>query len=300
MVLLALLALTPLPIARAAADDPGQMVRNDGARFDIPTAKSAYLPSHAVNAEASKRTDQKIQAKNLPPLGTKGTESVIGPDGRTPVTATTTFPNSAIAMLEVYFPGGSGSCTGWFIDANRLVTAAHCLYDNSLGGFAFDIDVYPGRDGVVAPYGIFSAGNWYVTSKWMDTASPKFDYGVITLNSNIGDTVGWFGVKPQTTSDVLLDHKLKVRGYPGDKPYGTLWNMGGKIERVNKTRFFYSIDTFGGQSGSPAYGKNGKDCNPCVFGVHTYGIGGGWTTNSASRITLKAYNFIANAGLALP
>lgn len=298
---MALLAFAPTPIARADDGDKRvQIVRNDGARFDIPIAKSNYLPSHNVNAESNKIVNTQTAPKNLPALGTTGTESVIGPDGRTQVTDTTTFPNSAIAMLEVYFPGGAGSCTGWFIDANRLVTAAHCLYEASLGGFAYDVTVYPARNGNVAPYGIFSASNWYVQSNWMNSEQPKLDYGVVTLDSNIGNTVGWFGVKPQTTSDLLLNHNLKVRGYPGDKPYGTMWTMSGEIETVNNTRFFYSIDTFGGQSGSPAYGKNGKDCNPCVFGVHTYGVGGGWTTNSATRITTKAYNFIFSAGLPPP
>lgn len=298
---LALLTLAPLPIARADdGDDPGQIVRRDGVRFDVPTVTTKYLPSHRAAADTSKLVNTKTSNKKLPALGGKSIESVIGPDGRKQVSDTTKFPNSAIAFLEVYFPGGSGSCTGWFIDATRLVTAAHCLYDSSFGGFAIDIDVYPGRNGIVAPYGIFSADDWFVPSKWINTQSPKFDYGVIALNTNIGDTVGWFGVKPQTESDVLLNRNIKVRGYPGDKNYGTQWNMNGPIQKVNNSRFFYSIDTFGGQSGSPAFGKYGKDCNPCAFGVHTYGVGGGWTQNSASRITSKAYNFIATAGLPLP
>lgn len=294
------MSFAPAPVVRADDEDFGQIVRRDGARFDIPTVTPKSLPSHRVRIEANQRGNKKVENKNLPPLRAGGTESVIGPDGRTQITATTTYPSSAIAFLEVYFPGGAGSCTGWFLDSSRLVTAGHCLYDSSLGGFAVAIDVYPGRNGMVAPFGIFTADDWFVSSKWIDTESPKFDYGVLTLDSNIGNTVGWFGMKPSTSNDTLLNHKLKVRGYPGDKVYGTMWNMGGRIEQVTNTRFFYAIDTFGGQSGSPAYGKNGGDCNPCALGVHTYGIGGGWTRNSASRINQKAYDFIASAGLPLP
>jgi glutamyl endopeptidase len=93
-----------------------------------------------------------------------------------------------------------------------------------------------------------------------------------------------------------LNKNSTVRGYPGDKTYGTMWTMKGAIQQVKKTRLFYLIDTFGGQSGSPHYGKWNDSCNPCAFGIHSYGVGGNWSMNSSTRITEKVFNFLQNTG----
>jgi len=290
--LLVMLALAPTPIAQAQKGK-NKIVRNDGAVFEIQKSDRTFMPSRAASSEASKLLNQPNEPKNLLPVRAQSPESIIGPDGRTNVTSTTTYPSSAIAQLEVTFPSSSGICTGWFISANRLATAAHCIYLASEGGFVTAITVAPGRNGGTDPYGTFTATNAYVTQKWVDTENPKYDYGMIDLGSNVGNTVGWFGYGWNSDNAFYQDRKINVRGYPGDKPYGTMWTMKGKIQEVQKTRLFYSIDTFGGQSGSPAYGKWG-DCNPCGFGIHTYGVGGGWDKNSATRITQKVFNFLGS------
>lgn len=303
--LLALLSLTALfafsPLQNVNAQKPSAknlIVRNDGVTFAPTKSNRTFAPSRAASANANEIKPQTGTLKNLPPLRPGSPESVIGPDGRTQVLNTADYPNRAIAHLEVTFPNYSGTCTGWFIDANRLATAGHCVYDGSGGGWATSIVVYPGRSGVTEPYGHFTSTEFYSVQGWLDTANPKWDYGVLVLGSNVGDTVGWFGYGWTSDNSFLNDRKVNVRGYPGDKAYGTLWTMKGKIGTVQKTRFFYSIDTFGGQSGSPVYAKASSTCNPCSFGIHTYGVGGSWTANSATRITKKVFNFLENAGIA--
>lgn len=297
--LTALVAFSPLQYVNAKGPNAkNRIVRNDGATFALPKSTRTISPSHAPSANTGEIKPQTGTLKNLPPLRPGSPESVIGPDGRTQVTNTADYPNRAIAHLEVTFPSASGTCTGWFIDVNRLATAAHCVYDGSAGGWATSIVVYPGRSGATEPYGHVSATNFYTVIGWVDTANPKWDYAVIKIGSNVGSTVGWFGYGWNGDNSFLQDRKVTVRGYPGDKPYGTMWTMKGPIQTVQTTRFFYSIDTFGGQSGSPVYGKWTNSCNPCSFGIHTYGVGGSWTKNSATRITKKVFKFLDTAGVA--
>ncbi len=66
---------------------------------------------------------------------------------------------------------------------------------------------------------------------------------------------------------------MRIFGYPGDKPWATMWGTRRSIKGVDPDKLFYKIDTFGGQSGSPVYGKLSNVCQPCAFGIHAYGTG---------------------------
>ncbi len=291
----ALLILVPLHAARAAAPKNQGIARNDGKFFAIRNSSQVFSPSRGPSTIAT-RHELTVKSQNLKSLDNLTIESVIGRDGRTQVSDPSVYPYSAIAIIEITFPLVSGTCTGWLIDTNKVATAAHCLYDDNLGGWANQVTVYPGRNGNVAPFGQYSGVQWYVRNKWIKTADPKVDYGVIKLSEEAGTAAGYFGYRYNTDDNFYMLRPITVSGYPGDKPYATQWKMDGKIRQVEPTRFFYGIDTYNGESGSPVYGKWHSSCNPCVFGIHTYGVGGGWTKNSATRITKRAFNFLQSVG----
>lgn len=231
------------------------------------------------------------------PIESASPESVIGADGRVKVTTTTTYPSRAIAYLLVTWPGGSqGSCTGWYMGPRAVATAAHCIYNRAAGaahGYATSIVVYPGRNGAYLPYGSTTMHKRWVGPGWTTAsaaASPAYDYGVIQTNAALGNTVGWFGYHWQASNS--FPGLFSVRGYPGDKPTGTMWSMNGGVTAVSANRLWYSIDTFGGQSGSPLYQTINSVC--CYgFGVHTYGTSvSPYFGNSATRITQTVFNNI--------
>ena len=231
--------------------------------------------------------------KNPPPMAADASaESVIGVDSRVKVTATTVYPNRAIASLILTFPNAAQYiCTGWFIGPNDVATAAHCIYSAADGGYVTSIVVYPGRNGVSTPYGSTSmqAGKRWVPGGWITSgASPVYDYGVFHTVSAMGNTVGWFGFHWQSSNS--FPGSFTVRGYPGDKPSGTLWTMNGGITHVSASRLWYNIDTYGGQSGSPLYQKINNVC--CYgFGFHTYGTSvSPYVGNSATRINHTVFN----------
>ncbi len=307
-----LLLFVGVSAPRALAQQPDRgdkLVRNDGRAFEIQASPRAYSPSKSVTIAASQLKNEIVPRKKL--LVFSGSpnalvvgdaltpDSIIGGDGRTRVPDTTVFPYSAITQLEIDFPFGSVLCSGWMISPNAVATAAHCLYYSALGGWAQTITAYPGRAGDLAPFGGVAATNWNVSQKWLNTQAPRHDYGVIQLAEPIGDTVGYFGYQFNTRNQFFVGKPVVVSGYPGDKydaEAGTQWQMSGKIAQARKRRLFYNIDTYGGQSGSPLYGKwVRKDCDPCVFGIHTYGVGGNWTRNSATRITKGVFNFMQAA-----
>lgn len=312
LALLSLFLLPVAPSARAAsahdlaALDPGTIVSSDGRVFAAaPLSALESPPFHGTGVlpEGGHATVvpphpeavplEVDAAGNLIDFTTRPlarTESVIDADERRQVTDTTAFPYRAIVSLVAYFPGGSGTCTGFFIDADTLATAGHCVYNESFGGWSTGIIAYPGRNGSSAPYGYAYATHIYATSGWYVAGDHRYDYGAIKLDTPLGTTVGWLGY------GVKLDERLarvnvRIFGYPGDKPEGTMWGTRRKIKGVEAEKLYYKIDTAGGQSGSPIYGRLSNACPTCAFGIHAYGTGiePYASSNSGTRVSSTVF-----------
>ena len=230
-----------------------------------------------------------------------GMGSVIGTDGRTRVTDTTTYPDRAIGQIELTFDGLSQYiCTGWLIDSNTILSAGHCAYEPSVTGDAIiaSAQFYPGRNGGLNPYGGCNVTGVYSPDGWRFDGKPSADWSLMQLDCTIGDTVGWFGYGYVAGADGLTDVKVRIEGYPGDKALGTEWKMSGKIATSSKTMAYYKIDTYGGQSGSPVFGPNMDLCGgPCGLAIHTYGVGlpgAGATRNAGTRINKGRFLLIAD------
>ena len=74
-----------------------------------------------------------------------------------------------------------------------------------------------------------------------------------------------------THSDVLIPtladaNEVTICGYPGDRDQGIFQYKMRDAIRKRDGRFFYQIDTFGGQSGSPVLQNN-----ELAIGIHNYG-----------------------------
>lgn len=279
--------------AFAQEGDPEGAVAAEGVVASEPFAGSGELAEGSATVAGPETTAPPVSGESA------SAESVIGADGRIKVNATTAYPNRAIAYLLITWQNNAqGSCTGWFIGPNDVATAAHCIFNTASGaahGYAKSIVVYPGRNGASAPFGATTMKKKWVGPGWTTTGNPAYDYGVIQTTSALGNTVGWFGFRWQASNS--FPGIYTIRGYPGDKPGGTMWTMNGAITGVNASRLWYSIDTFGGQSGSPVYHKfDGSDPGTtpeCCYGIgfHTYGTSVPPNFgNSATRITQAVFN----------
>lgn len=216
-------------------------------------------------------------------------EVVIGADERVQITNTTAFPWRAICSLRIAAKDGSNYIgTGWFVGPRTVVTAGHCVYLHNHGGWARSIEVIPGRNGNVFPFGSATSSSFCSVTGWTSGKKREFDYGVIQLPGNqaLGNRVGWFGYGNFSDATVR-SITLNLAGYPGDKPNGTMWYMALRASSVDSHVITYNIDTAGGQSGSPVwYLTNGQRY---AVGIHTNGSLRG---NSATRINKSVYDNI--------
>jgi glutamyl endopeptidase len=217
-------------------------------------------------------------------------EIVHGADDRVRITNTKSYPWRAHASLRITAADDSlWMGTGWFVGPNLLVTAGHCVYITSSGvpgrdGWVKRIVVMPGRDGATLPYGSATSSSFWTVVGWAQNTNAEFDYGAIVLDQPLGATTGWFGFGSWSDLDGVVGN---ISGYPGDKPSGTQWYAGRRIDSTSSRKVYYDIDTAGGQSGSGVY----RFWNGGRYGiaVHTYG---GATVNSGTRINSAVFNNI--------
>lgn len=214
-------------------------------------------------------TSPVIEASSLP-------ETVCGKDERVQVQPNTSPPYNWICFLEIEDKRGSAWIGSGFkihipdVNHTAVVTSGHCTY---IGGeYARKITVtFPGEATVEVGENDIWASPEYVANRNAD-----HDYGLIMLPGNSDNGFGW---STTVSDDEMKDRIVTNCGYPGDKPQGTMWITGGKIERYTENRIFYMNDTMSGQSGSPVYTwYNGYWT---VLGVHSYG----GCPNSAPRFT---------------
>jgi glutamyl endopeptidase len=245
--------------------------------FDPSRALSEGTPHQFVTDELAELRPAEEAEFTMP-------ETVCGSDDRVQVTLTTAIPWRWIGELIITMANGAGfRGTGWFIGPRCVMTAGHCVYSKSNGGWASRIEVIPGMNGAARPYGSSVGTSFRSVTGWTNDADPNYDYGAIILPNPLGNVVGYFGFASLT--DASLNNLLvNNSGYPGDKPFGTQWFNAGRITNVTARKIYYMVDTYGGQSGSPIWRfLNGQRH---AVGVHAYG----GCPNSATRIVDAVYN----------
>ena len=218
-----------------------------------------------------------VKATSLP-------ESVCGKDERVEVDPKTSPPYKWICSLTIHSKnGGKYTASGFKInlpDVNRtaVVTSGHCTYVE--GEYATYITVkFPGEE----PFTVGS-NDLYAAPEYTKSGNADYDYGLILLPGCSDDGFGWSTIVP---NDEFNNRLVTNCGYPGDKPSGTMWITGGKIDSHTANRIFYMNDTMGGQSGSPVYTWYGGYWT--VLAVHSYG----GCPNSAPRFTSQMiYRFL--------
>jgi V8-like Glu-specific endopeptidase len=217
-------------------------------------------------------------------------DSVIPPeDDREVVHSTESYPWRTIAKLHVDFPDGSGGgCTGFFVDEFHILTAGHCVFDHADGqGWATSITVIPGQDGEYDPYYRAYATQLRSYTGWTEDGNVYHDWGMVTLDRNVGAFVGWMG-RYTTTDMPYYEGGFNSAGYPGDLDDGIyLYRDYDTGTLGTEYEHYYQIDTGHGQSGMPIYKLS--DGNRYVTTVHTQGIRV-YVANSGTRLNQDKFD----------
>ncbi|MCB1604511.1 MAG: PPC domain-containing protein [Xanthomonadales bacterium] len=241
---------------------------------DSPRIGTAQLAAEALYSESLENT-----------LG-------VGPTAPTPYLDTTSYPWNTIYKLVMRFNvGGTDyyyNCSAWSAGNFHLVTAGHCIYnfdpnddgDESDQKWADDVWAIPAQTDKVAPFdcGTGYCGDWPYGharathlrsySGWTVDHNHDHDWGVITMDRNMGQRTGWMG------RDSTPGASLNFSGYPVETPYvpdGTVVQYKGFDSNnvVSTTDFRIELSAFiyGGHSGGPSWKY--VDGNRYVVGIHS-------------------------------
>lgn len=226
---------------------------------------------------------------------------VFGADNRVAITNTTLWPYRTVAKLFSTWPSGSPSgCSGAVVDEKSVLTAGHCVYKSSKGGWATSVTVVPGLDGQYMPFGQAFATRLDSVEGWTEDENNDYDYALVTIDRKIGRGTGW---QPLCSlSDGSWDGQhANVHGYPGSWGGLTMAGASGSIATYDSTMIYHFADTTDGESGASLipWGQGGE----YACAVHS-GSGYYWGTqyNAATRISnsrfYQIYGWInANYGL---
>lgn len=225
------------------------------------------------------------------PGGRYGLEVVIGPDDRSRVSNPSAWPWRVHGHMRMRFPNGQTYIgSGTMVNRHHVLTAGHCVFSRNDGGWATSVTFEAARNDASIPFGTVSATKLLSVKGWTENNLTDWDMGMLVLGADLGSKTGWFGVISGPDS-ILSRYRVNVSGYPGDKGGQQQWTHADVIKSVAAERFYYDIDTMGGQSGSGVWSTWTGQQGEKVCGIHTTGASSG---NGATRISKAKFDRIVD------
>lgn len=227
-------------------------------------------------------------------IATPGHVEVVFPGSpMTQITKTKEGLNKFICRIDIELQSGEkGHGTGILINRYYVLTAAHNVA-NSTFGDAKRVTVVPAQNGDEKPYGSFTTSKWFFPPQYKEKMPPYpssdgtkdysrylYDYALIELEQPAQLDAALF---PQPyTADIgqLTAGDAAIKGFPGNKNTGTMWEATGKLTINDEaTQFlFYKISTYDGDSGAGVLRSMHGEAY--IAGVHVAGSGPGGKIDS--------------------
>ena len=203
--------------------------------------------------------------------------------------------NNYSGVVNLWFRDATGAvrsgCTGSLLATRKILTAGHCVYNIANDQWYSALSFSPGQNGASSPYGKINWSRALSVKGWTTDHKRDYDYAMIVLSQDIGNTVGWMGYG---WKNPLPAYNININGYPGDKPSGTMWHAFCALQIIQTYRLYYACDTAGGMSGSATYVYFTNDGKRTIYGIHAYGVSDSTQLNGATRIREEVYNNLKN------
>nr|QOL01128.1 putative extracellular protein CSOL_052 [Pseudococcomyxa simplex] len=194
-------------------------------RVPEPTPAEVGTVGAAENASAGGRSLlQGVDTNNFDCVGCPAG----GPDTRTSVADTSSFPYSAIGQLMGQVTSNTAlECTGSLIGTRHVLTAGHCVFDiHTTRKMVSSLDFSPGMNGPTRPNGVARWQNVRILQQFQaertySTTAINYDFALITLKADVSPALGYFGIQRGTGTSTF---NIASAGYPADKPTGSMWS----------------------------------------------------------------------------
>ncbi|MBQ6714712.1 MAG: trypsin-like serine protease [Clostridia bacterium] len=241
------------------------------------SSEESYLPYY---------TPEGLTESHLPAISQRhllGSWTAINP--------ATSAPYRTTVYIQCELNGTLLRGTGFMIGPCAVATAAHVIFDIDTDEFVENAVVFPARTNNSTPYGSANASAYMIPTGYSDSGnSNNYDWGIIELESNIGDTVGYMGIATKTSS--YNGTSISLTGYPATVSGNTtrvMYRSDGTISNsATYTLSSTNTNTSGGMSGGPVY-YNKSGAGYTAIGIISGGNNSG-TQNKFARITREVFD----------
>jgi V8-like Glu-specific endopeptidase len=253
---------TPLDLRDITRVDPEDREDDTVARIELGTGRTSVLaPSRGPTD-----SDESYPGVDLAIPGVSFAFS-------SPETATDPKSYPARATPQIFSQwkqaGSVGSCSATFIDSRHLLTAAHCIYKDDVGGFADEVMVFTG-DGNFGTGRVIDSFEGY--TKY---GRYSYDVAIVMLDEPIGALTGWLGYGSRSCAHLTNKNTDLFRySHPAEGPHANDfifqkgrydWCPASKLVQYNQTGWR-------GQSGSSAFETSNGGYAVRTIASHKYGL----------------------------
>lgn len=139
--------------------------------------------------------------------------------------------------------------TGFMIGEKTLVTAGHCFWNSSKGGWVIECRIHPFQNADTINTAYYYPSTWVCSTAYTSSEDNNYDWCVANLFSSIGTQTGYFGFGTGGNMDA---GSYTLSGYSGDYLYHQYYSSG-SIQSANTYTCNFKINAVGGQSGAPLF-----------------------------------------------
>jgi glutamyl endopeptidase len=280
----------PLPLPKWSEPINPSASDNYLLQYDVSSGTESIVDSnnhHGTNEQYSMESFIPDDIEVIEePAGTKNFT------GLEPVNNTTVYPASGNVKLFMRFPNSNSTfiASGILLSKNVVLTAAHCIFDNSLGGYASAVWAVPGYYYGNEPFGRAYASNFSVWTAWTNNNNYDWDIGLVLFNKCIGEYTGNFGAGTYN-DDFFRTNNFHNYSYPASGPYNgeKMYYRHGSFDQVTEHILYFNSQSYGGQSGSGFYYKDPNE-HRCTYAVLSHGNSANQT--GCTRITSPKFDWI--------